>query len=318
MAKGSAIVSVGAYRPLRTVPNAALPIAAKVTAEWMVERIGITSRRFAAEGETVVDMATASARAALRAAGVAASEVDLVMVATCSAESAIPNAAAPVAARLGLTVPAFDLNAACSGFCYGLALADSMIRAGTCRTALVIGAEKMSAWVDPDDGHTAAIFADGAGAALVAASGKPSIGPVVWGSDGSRGDFIEIPSRSELMRMNGPSVYRWAVTQLAPYARKACEAAGIEPQRLAGFVPHQANLRIVRALARELGIEGEVAEDIVEAGNTSAASIPLALARLCEGRRVRPGDPVLLLGFGAGLTYAGQVVGCPQAAATSG
>ncbi len=221
-----------------------------------------------------------------------------------------------MAAELGLTVPAFDVNAACSGFVYSLALADGLVRAGTCRTVLVVGAERMTDWVDPADEATAPLFADGAGAVIVRAAGYAGVGPVVWGSDGSRASLIAVPDRRSPLRMQGPSVYRWAVTELAAHARKACAEAGIAPGELAAFVPHQANLRIVRALAGELGLgDAAVADDVTDSGNTSAASIPLALARLIDQDRVRAGQPVLLLGFGAGLTYAAQVVACPGAAA---
>jgi 3-oxoacyl-[acyl-carrier-protein] synthase III len=312
---GTRIASVGTYRPEREVGNAELAAGCGVSTEWIEQRVGILSRRFAAADEGVVDMATAAARAALRGADASPSDVDLVIVTSCSMPSTLPNAAATVASRLGLVVGAFDINAACSGFPYGLSVADALIRGGTGRTALVISAEKMTDWVDPTEATTAVIFADGAAAVLVEASESLDIGPVVWGSDGNLADLVTIPDRRSLLTMKGRLVYRWTLTTLAPYARQACALAGIAPERLAAFVPHQANLRIIEALATALGATNAViARDIVEAGNTSSASVPLALAALVERGEVRPGDPVLLMGYGAGMTYAAQVVRCPPVA----
>jgi 3-oxoacyl-[acyl-carrier-protein] synthase-3 len=310
------MTSVGTYRPEREVANADLTAGRGITPDWIERRAGILSRRFAGPDESVVDMAAGAAAAALRAARARPDDVDLVVLATCSMPSGLPNGAASVAARLGLTVPAFDVNAACAGFCYALTIADGLIRSGTSRSALVIGAEKMTDWIDPADTSTAVIFADGAAAVLVEASETPDVGPVVWGSDGDRADLITIPDRRAFMHLKGQAVYRWTRTTLMPYARRACDIAGVAPERLAAFVPHQANLRIIEALAQELGATNAViARDVVEAGNTSAASIPLALAALIERGQVRPGDPVLLMGYGGGLTYATQVVRCPAVTA---
>jgi 3-oxoacyl-[acyl-carrier-protein] synthase-3 len=230
--------------------------------------------------------------------------------------SQIPNASAQVASRLGIVSPgAFDVNGACAGFVYGLATAASAITSGTARNVLLVGAEKLSDWVDPNDRSTAIIFADGAGAAVLgpaATEAEVGVGPVVWGSDGDMAETIQVLDRQSFLQQEGQAVFRWATTALAPVAREACERAGVAPEDLAAFVPHQANLRIVDAIARRLGAPGVlVADDIVEAGNTSSASIPLALARMVERGAVPSGAPVLLLGFGAGLTYAGQVVICP-------
>jgi 3-oxoacyl-[acyl-carrier-protein] synthase III len=210
---------------------------------------------------------------------------------------------------------AYDLNAACAGFCYALANAADSIRAGSARHVLVIGAEKMTSWIDPDDRSTCIIFADGAGAAVVGpvADGEPSgIGPVVWGSAGDMASKIAIPDRNSFMYQEGQAVFRWTTTTLHPIAAAACERAGVAVSDLAAFVPHQANLRIIEAIARRLGVPRErVADDIVYAGNTSSASVPLALSRLVGRGGIKAGSPALLLGFGAGMCYASQVVTVP-------
>jgi len=207
------------------------------------------------------------------------------------------------------------MNAACAGFCYALAAASDSVRAGTAGHVLVIGAEKLSQWIDWTDRSTCIIFADGAGAAVVgpvADPGDAGVGPVVWGSAGDMADKIYITDRDSFIIQEGQAVFRWATTALHPVAKQACERAGVDPTELAAFVPHQANLRIIEPLARKLGAEqAVVARDIVESGNTSAASIPMALSKLLERREVPSGAPMLLFGFGGGLTYAGQVVRCP-------
>ncbi len=220
--------------------------------------MGIASRRIAGPDETVADMATAAGGKALAASGLSAGDIDLVIVATCTAEAPIPNVAATVATRLGIAAPgAYDLNAACAGFCYALATASDAVRAGTSGHVLVIGAEKLSQWVDWTDRSTAIIFADGAGAAVVGPvtdpGAAPGIGPVVWGSDGSMADKIVIRDRNAFIVQEGQAVFRWATTALHPVAKKACELAGVDPTELAAFVPHQANLRIIEAIARKLG-----------------------------------------------------------------
>jgi len=239
-----------------------------------------------------------------------------VIVATCTPEAQIPNTAATVARRLGISAPgAYDMNAACAGFCYGLASASDAVRAGTARHVLLIGAEKLSQWVDWTDRSTCIIFADGAGAVVVGPVADPAdagIGPVVWGSAGDLADKIYIPDRNGFIIQEGQAVFRWATTALHPVAKMACERAGVDPAELAAFVPHQANLRIIEAIARRLGApQALVADDIVTAGNTSSASIPLAISRMLERGELASGAPVLLLGFGAGICYAGQVITVP-------
>ncbi len=308
-APGARIAGLGYYRPARVVENEAIAERVGVDPQWIEARTGIRRRRVAAAGETVVDMATEAAQKALAASSVPVEEVDAVVVATSTAESTMPSAAPQVADRLGLSHPAaFDVNVACAGFCVALACADSMVRSGTARSVLVVGADRSSSWLDRDDRTTAILFGDGAGAAVVTASAQPAIGPVVWGSVGEGADLIAIDPVDRVIRMEGQPVFRWA-TGLAPIARRACEVAGVDPAELAAFVPHQANVRIIDALVRGLGLgDTTVARDVVDSGNTIAASVPLALALLVERGDIPPGRPVLLFGFGAGLVYAGQVV----------
>jgi 3-oxoacyl-[acyl-carrier-protein] synthase III len=314
---GTRILAFGDYQPATIVTNDDLAASLDTNDEWIRSRVGIASRRIAGPDESLADMATAAGGKALAASGLSAGDIDLVVVATCTPEAPIPNVAATVAARLGIPAPgAYDLNAACAGFCYALATASDAVRVGTSRHVLVIGAEKLSQWVDWTDRSTAIIFADGAGAAVVGPvtdpEGVPGIGPVVWGSDGNMADKIFIKDRNSFIVQEGQTVFRWATTALHPVAKKACELAGVDPTELAAFVPHQANLRIVESIARKLGApQARVADDIVHAGNTSSASIPLALSRMIERGEIGSGEAVLLLGFGAGISYAAQVITVP-------
>jgi 3-oxoacyl-[acyl-carrier-protein] synthase III len=315
-AAGARILSLGGYQPGNVVTNDDISARVDTSDEWIRSRVGIVSRRFAGPEESVTDMAAVAGGKALAASGLSPGDIDLVIVATCSAEASIPNASAVVAHRLGITAPgAYDLNAACAGFCYALATASDAVRAGTARYVLVIGAEKMTAWVDQTDRNTCIIFADGAGAAIVGpvAEGKPSgIGPVVWGSAGDMAEKITIADRDSFLQQEGQAVFRWATTSMHPVAAQACERAGVAVSDLAAFVPHQANLRIIESIARKLGVPRErLADDIVTAGNTSSASVPLALARMVERGALKPGSLALLLGFGAGMCYAAQVITVP-------
>jgi 3-oxoacyl-[acyl-carrier-protein] synthase-3 len=312
-APGARIVAFGHYQPAKVVTNHDLAEMVDSTDEWIRSRVGIAERRIAAPEETVADMSVQAGGKALAASGLSPDDVDLVIVATCTPESPIPNVSAGVAHRLGIVAPgAFDVNAACAGFCYALGTASDAVRGGSARNVLVIGAEKLSQWVDWSDRTTCIIFADGAGAAVVTAADRPGIGPVVWGSSGGDADKIFIKDRHSYLTQEGQAVFRWATTALHPAALEACRRAGVAPAELAAFVPHQANLRIVESIARRLKAPNAiVADDIVTAGNTSAASIPLALSRMAERHELPSGAPALLLGFGAGLTYAAQVIKIP-------
>jgi 3-oxoacyl-[acyl-carrier-protein] synthase-3 len=313
---GARILAFGGYQPARVVTNEELATTVQTSDEWIRSRVGIASRRIAAPDETVADMAVAAAGKALAASGLSSADIDLVIVATCTPEVQIPNTAATVARRLGIAAPgAYDMNAACAGFCYALASASDAVRTGSARNVLVIGAEKLSQWIDWTDRSTCIIFADGAGAVVVGPAASPDevgVGPVVWGSAGDMADKIYIPDRNGFIVQEGQAVFRWATSALHPVAKAACARAGVDPADLAAFVPHQANLRIVEAIARKLGApQAKVADDIVTAGNTSSASIPLALSRMLERDEIPSGRPVLLLGFGAGICYAGQVIKVP-------
>ncbi|MFB4311801.1 beta-ketoacyl-ACP synthase III [Actinomadura sp. GTD37] len=310
---GSRILAFGDYRPDRVVTNDDLAGKVDTSDEWIRSRVGIAERRIAGDDEGIVELGVRAGAKALAGSGLAPSDIDLVILATCSAESPMPGHAAQVAHRLGIDAPgAFDLNAACAGFCYALATASAAVRTGSSRNALVIGSEKMSQWIDWTDRSTCIIFADGAGAAVVAASDSQGIGPVVWGSAGDKYDKIIIDDRHSFIRQEGQAVFRWATTAIAPVAVQACERAGIKPEDLAAIVPHQANLRIIEAIARKVkATNAVVADDIVHSGNTSGASIPLAMSRMIERGDVPSGAPALLVGFGAGLSYAAQVIQIP-------
>ena len=314
-ATGTKILAFGGYQPDQVVTNDDLAQRVDTSDEWIRARVGIESRRVAGPEESVTDMATAAGGKALAASGLSPADIDLVVVATCSTILPMPSVAAVAATRLGIAAPgAYDLNAACAGFCYALAAVSDSVKAGSARNALVIGAEKMTDWLDWDDRSTCIIFADGAGAVVVTAAGdgEPTgIGPVVWGSAGDQGDKIQVTSRTGAITQDGQGVFRWA-TSLHTLALQACERAGVSPSDLTAFIPHQANLRIIEGLARKLGIPRErVADDIVHAGNTSSASVPLALSRMAEQGRLESGTPALLMGFGAGLSYAAQVITLP-------
>jgi len=316
---GPAILGMGGYRPAGRLTNADLEARLDTTDEWIVKRTGIKARQVAGPEDDLVAMGVDAAGKALAAAGVQPSDVDLVLAASCTMRAPIPGMAPRIATAIGAHgIGAFDLNAGCAGFCYALSVAADAVRAGSARRVLVVASERLTDWVDRDDRGMAILFGDGAGAALVgvpdgASDEAPAaIGPVVWGSDGAQAQAIEIRPRDDgrsFMEMEGSAVFRWATTQLAPVARDACARAGLEPGEVSAIVLHQANLRITEALVRALGAkEAVIARDIVDTGNTSAASVPLALVRLIDEGQVASGDSVLMLGFGAGLTYAGQVV----------
>jgi 3-oxoacyl-[acyl-carrier-protein] synthase-3 len=308
------ILGLGHYRPANAVTNFDL-IARGVDTddEWVKSRVGIAERRWADPDETVVDMAEQAASKALAASGVETSEIDLVLVATCTMPTPVPAAAPNLANRLGILAPgAYDVNSGCSGFVYALNAASAAVLTGQARNVLVVAAERFSGWLDMSDRSTCIILGDAAGAAVVGPSDTAGLGPVVWGSDGEQFDTVAIDQESHFFRQEGQAVYRWATGKMAPIALEACRRAGVALEDIAAFVPHQANLRIIDALARRIGMPNAiVARDIVTSGNTSAATIPLALSRMVERGEILSGAPVLLLGFGSGLAYAAQVVLAP-------
>ncbi|MER5939371.1 MULTISPECIES: beta-ketoacyl-ACP synthase III [unclassified Streptomyces] len=310
---GSRIAAVGHYQPARVLTNEELAGMVDTSDEWITSRVGIRTRHIAGPDEPVDELAAHAAAKALATAGLAPGDIDLVLVATSTAIDRSPNMAARVAARLGIPSPAaMDVNVVCAGFTHALATADHAVRAGAAVRALVIGADKMSDVTDWSDRTTCVLVGDGAGAAVVEASEQAGVGPVLWGSVPEMGHAVRIEGQPARFAQEGQSVYRWATTQLPAIARRACERAGLAPEDLAGVVLHQANLRIIEPLAEKLGaVNAVVARDVAESGNTSAASIPLALSKLVEQGRISTGDPVLLFGFGGNLSYAGQVVRCP-------
>jgi len=319
------ILGLGSYRPSRLIPNADIVEAIDSSDEWIQQRSGIKTRRWATPEETVQSMSVAASRQALERAGIEAAQVDAVIVATVSHMFQTPAVATAIAHELGTSRPAaFDISAACAGFCYGTAMASDLVRGGSAKHVLVIGVERLSDLTDVGDRGTAFIFADGAGAAVVGPSDEPGIGPVVWGSDGEQFDLIrqkedwrdvvasEHPEMPHLM-MQGNPVFRWASYEMAKVAQQTLDRSGLTVDDLDVFVPHQANMRIIDAMARSMKLPAHVkiARDIADQGNTSAASIPLALDRMVEEGEARSGDTALLIAFGAGLAYAAQVVKVP-------
>ena len=312
--RGARILGLGAYRPRRRVTNDELAGTMDTNDEWIRTRVGIAERRWADDDETLVEMAVAAGGKAIAASGLAPDEIDLVIVASCSLRKPIPGLGPQVAHRLGVARPgSFDLNAGCAGFCYALSAANDAIRAGSARHAVVIGVERLTDVTDLTDRSTAVIFADGAGAVVVGPSDEPAIGPVAWGSDGDQHTAISIPEGRPHMTMAGQAVYRWATTKLTEALEEAMAKAGVTAADIDVFAPHQANLRIIESMSKKLGLPDTtvIARDIVQSGNTSAASIPLALTALMESGEAKSGDLALVLGYGAGLTFAGQVLVLP-------
>jgi 3-oxoacyl-[acyl-carrier-protein] synthase-3 len=313
---GTRIAALGHYQPAKVLTNEDLASIVDTSDEWISSRVGIKTRHVAGPEEPVDELAAHAGAKALAAAGLTPADVDLVLVATSTAIDRSPNTAARVAARLSMGSPAvMDLNVVCAGFTHALATADHAVRAGSASRVLVIGADKMAAVADWTDRSTCVLVGDGAGAAVVEATGaaeEPGIGPVVWGSAPQMGHAVRIEGTPPRFAQEGQAVYRWATTQLPPIARMVCEKAGIAPEDLAGVVLHQANLRIIEPIAQRLGaVNAVIARDVVVSGNTSAASIPLALSKLVARGEVTTGAPVLLFGFGGNLSYAGQVIRCP-------
>lgn len=319
------ITGVGGYRPSRVVSNQEIAPRIDSSDEWIRERSGIAERRWAAEQESVALMGAAAAEKALAHAGVTADRIGCVLVATSTHFRQLPALGADIAHRIGTAqAAAFDLSAACAGFTHALAVAHDLVRGGSAGHVLVVATERMSDLIDHDDRATAFLFGDGAGAVVVGPSDTPAMGPVVWGSDGAQGGAIDQsaswlelrhgrPSRFPALTMQGQTVFRWAVYEMARAARRALDEAGVDAADLEAFIPHQANLRIVEALATTLRLPAHVAvaRDIVHTGNTSAASIPLAIEQMLATGAARSGALALTIGFGAGLSYAAQVITLP-------
>lgn len=318
------IYSVGAARGENAVPNDDLIGPIDSSDEWIRQRTGIITRARAVPTTDAIDLSTTAGIEAIEKSGVAASDIDLVIVATISNPKQTPSVSAIVADRVRANpAAAYDLNAACAGYAYAVAQADALIRAGAARYALVIGAEKLSDVVDPTDRSISFLLGDGAGAVVVGPSDFPGISATVWGSDGSKADavgmnhtltdFRDGKAPWPTLRQEGPTVFRWAVWEMAKVAKQALEQAGIEASDLAAFIPHQANMRIVDEFAKQLKLPETtvIARDIETTGNTSAASIPLAMHRLLQEHPELSGGLALQIGFGAGLVFGAQVVVLP-------
>ena len=313
------------------MPNSEIVDLIESSDEWIQQRTGIVTRRFADESEQLLDMAIWAAEDALKNAKLTIDDIDTVIVATITFPFQAPSAATALLQRLGNPkAAAFDINAACAGFCYAVSMAHDFIKAGTSKKVLVIGAEKITDFTDPADRATAFIFADGAGAVVIGEAKEAGIGPVEWGSDADSRDAILMnPSwidvrdnESQLTKagiawpnisQEGQKVFRWAVFSMSKAALKALDSAGLTVNDIDAFIPHQANIRIIETMAKEMNIPENViiADDVRVNGNTSAASIPLAMDALLDQHPELHGKLALIIGYGAGLVYAGQVVKLP-------
>jgi 3-oxoacyl-[acyl-carrier-protein] synthase-3 len=317
-------MAVDGVRGDHLVDNATVAGPIGSSDEWIKSRTGIATRARAAEDVAVLDLAEGAARRALDRAGLEPSQVNVVMFASITYFQQTPAAAPALADRIGAAgAAAFDLSAACAGYCYGIGLADALVRAGTATHVLVVGADKLSEFIDPADRTISFILGDGAGAAVVGPADRPRIGPTVWGSDGAKAGVVgqDLGFKEAVaagvwptLRQEGPTVYKWAVFAMAEAAREAIAAAGLTPDSIDVFIPHQANLRIIEQQVKRIGLRPDtvVATDIRETGNTSAASIPLATERLQRDLGSLGGKTALQIGFGAGLAYAAQVVELPH------
>ena len=321
----SRILGVGGVRGEHAVTNDDVAGPIDSSDEWIRQRTGIVTRARAGADTDVLDLAEGAARAALDAAGLTGADVDAVVMSTVTYFHQTPAAATIVADRVGATgAAAYDISAACAGYCYGIGQADALVRSGVARHVLVIGAEKMSDFIDPTDRSISFLLGDGAGAVVVGPSDFPGIGPTVWGSDGSKSQAVrqthswqEYKADPELewptLRQDGQSVFKWASFQMGPVAQRALDAAGVTADQIQAFIPHQANMRIIDQIIKQLKLPETVAvgRDIADTGNTSAASIPLATERLLREGQVSSGDLALQIGFGGGLVYAAQVIVLP-------
>ncbi|GAB2548788.1 beta-ketoacyl-ACP synthase III [Brachybacterium huguangmaarense] len=321
---GSRILGYGAARGDLEVPNDDIVGPIDSSDEWIRQRTGIISRRRASADISVQDLALEASREAITASGLEGSDIDVVIVSTVSFPYATPSLAAWLGAQIGRPdAVAYDISAACAGFCYGIGQADALVRSGTARNVLVVGAEKLSDFISPTDRSISFLLGDGAGAAVVSVSDTPMIGPTIWGSNGENWDTIRMTGSLldfrdgkcpwPTMEQDGRTVFRWAVWHTADIVRQALDEAGLTVDDIDVFVPHQANMRIVDELVKQLKLPESVvvARDIAQTGNTSAASIPLATHRLLSEGQAKSGDVCVQIGFGAGLVYAGQVVILP-------
>ena len=315
----SKILGTGSYVPAAVRTNADLEQMVETSDEWIVERTGISERRIAAADETVASMAYQAALKALEAAGIAATELDMIVLGTTSAENAFPAASCELQAMLECPgIPAFDLSAACAGFSYALSVADQFVRTGAARHILVIGADALSRTCDPEDRGTIILFGDGAGAVVIGASEEPGILSTHLHADGRYGELLKLPQAkrgqapadfSPYMFMKGNDVFKVAVTQLSHIVSETLEANGMDKSELDWLVPHQANYRIISATAKKLGMSmDQVILTLQRHGNTSAASVPLALDEGVRSGRIQRGQLILLEAFGGGFAWGSALV----------
>lgn len=312
----SKILGTGSYLPAGVLTNADLEKMVETSDEWIVERTGIRERRIAGADETVATMGTTAAQRALAAAGIEASELDMIICATASATNHFPSAACEIQAALGIgAIPAFDVSAACAGFSYILSIADQFIRTGHCRNVLLVGSEVLSRLVDPTDRGTVIIFGDGAGAVVLGASSDEGIIGTHLCADGRYGELLKlpVPSRTDAtpcwLTMKGNEVFKVAVTKLAEVVEELLEKTGVSQDQIDFLVPHQANLRIISATARKLDLPMErVVVNLDRTGNTSAASVPIALDEAVRDGRIQRGHLLLLEAFGGGFAWGAALI----------
>jgi 3-oxoacyl-[acyl-carrier-protein] synthase-3 len=320
----SKIYSLGAARGDLAVTNDEIAGPINSSDEWITQRTGIVTRMRASKDRSLMDMAVEASNEAIKKAGISPSEIEAVIFSTITHPYQTPSAAALLAELVGANpAPAFDISAACAGYCYGIAQADSLVRSGTAKYVLVVGGEKLTDFIDPTDRSISFLLGDGAGAAIVGPSDSPGISRSVWGSDGSKWeavgmtgsllDFRDGTGAWPTLVQEGQTVFRWAVWEMVKVAKQALEAAGINAEDLDAIVMHQANERIIDEMAKQLALPEHVvvAKDIKTSGNTSAASIPLAMHALLEQGQIKSGDLALQIGFGAGLAFGAQVVVVP-------
>lgn len=320
----SKIYSLGAARGDLTVTNDEIAGPINSSDEWITQRTGIITRKRASKDRSLMDMAVEASNEAINKAGIKPSEIEAVIFSTITHPYQTPSAAALLAELVGANpAPAFDISAACAGYCYGIAQADSLVRSGVAKYVLVVGGEKLTDFIDPTDRSISFLLGDGAGAAIVGPSDFAGISKSIWGSDGSKWDAVGMTGSLLDFRdgtgawptlvQEGQTVFRWAVWEMVKVAKQALESAGIKADELNAIVMHQANERIIDEMAKQLALPENVvvAKDIKTTGNTSAASIPLAMHALLEQGQIKSGDLALQIGFGAGLAFGAQVVVVP-------
>jgi 3-oxoacyl-[acyl-carrier-protein] synthase-3 len=317
MRRYSRVLGTGSFLPEKVLTNADLEGMVDTTDQWIRERTGILKRHIAGPDETCVDLAEAAARNALEAAGLAASEIDLIVVATTTPDQVFPSSACLLQQRLDIHgCPAFDIQAVCTGFVYALAVADKFIRTGCARRALVVGAETLSRILNWEDRGTSILFGDGAGAVVLGASDEAGIISTHLHADGAYKDLLQVPAGigngqrgSPFMEMRGNEVFRVAVTTLGRIVDETLEASGLDQADIDWLIPHQANIRIIQATARKLNLPMErVVVTVGEHGNTSAASIPLAFDQAVRDGRIRRGETLLMEAFGGGFTWGSALL----------